>query len=335
MEQEYINSFEEDAGRPLIDQSHLDYLEGVARQESLFRNFIMMCVAFALNHGCVVSSLAYSSDELGDELTDFGNGTLCVAYAVSALVIAKPIVEMVGPKYGLVFGILGFGLYVLGFSLACLVPSGAWPILLISSTIGGVAGGLLWASQGKYYAANSILYADAVELPVEEINSKFAGIFAGIYLGTEMVLALIASGVYFGYPDNADAIVFSLYSVVSLLSTFVMLGTSDLDELGTWEWDTDEVVYQMGATARLLTEDVRILLMVPVQLTYGFVGSFVPYYIFGTVVNDSSNIGEEYMGVLTAVVVFAGAAIAAPAAYVAMKNGKHPAMLFGGMFCVG
>lgn len=294
----------------------------------------MMCVAFALNHGCVVSCLAYSSDELGDQLTDYGNGTLCVAYAVSALMIAKPIVEMVGPKYGLVFGILGFGLYVLGFSLACLVPSGAWPILILSSVIGGVAGGLLWASQGKYYAANSILYADAVELPVEIINSKFAGIFAGIYLGTEMVLALIASGVYFGYPDNADAIVFSLYSIVSLLSTFVMLATSDLDELGTWEWDTEEVVYQMGATARLLTEDVRILLMIPFQLTYGFVGSFVPYYIFGTVVNDSSNIGEEYMGVLTAVVVFAAAAVAAPAAYAAMKHGKHTAMLFGGIFFI-
>jgi MFS family permease len=323
-------SFEEDAEQPLIDQSHLNYLEEVARQNMLFRNFILMSVAFAVNQGCVVSCLAYASTELSEHLADFGNGFLCIAFSISALGLAKPIIEMVGPKYGLVFGLLGCCIYVLGFALAVLIPTGAWPVFIISSIIGGVAGGLLWTAQGKYFAVNSILYAEAVELTIEEINTKFAGIFAFIYLGFELGMTLIASGFYYGYHANANAVVFCLFSAVALLSSLLMLLVSGLDEFGTWEFDYDEFTYNAGGVVRLLKEDSRIALMVPYQFAYGFVSSFVPFYIFGTVISDSENLGEEYWGLLASVAVFGALVSVLPATIAAHKHGKHTMMVFGG-----
>jgi hypothetical protein len=217
----------------------------------------------------------------------------------------------------------------MGFLLSVVSQSSAWGIFPIASIIGGVSGGILWTAQGKYFAANAILYADAVDKPVEEINTQFAGIFAAIYLGLEMVAGLIASGVYFGMDDYANAVVFSVYAMIAVVSVLGMLFISNLDEYGTWEFDYEDAIANATSTARLLREDSRLLLMMPYQVTFGLVSTFVPFYIFGTVVSDSDNLGEEYVGILAAVTVFAGAAVALPAAEVAKYRGKPVVMVFG------
>jgi len=44
----------------------------------LYKNFIFMCIAFSLNHGCVVSCLTYATTELGDDLGGYGSGALYI-----------------------------------------------------------------------------------------------------------------------------------------------------------------------------------------------------------------------------------------------------------------
>lgn len=190
---------------------------------------------------------------------------------------------------------------------------------------------MLWTAQGKYFSVNAILYAEALDIPVEDVNTQFAGIFAATYLGLEMLTNMIATGVYFGIEENANAVVFSLYAMIALLSCICMGAISNLDEYGSWELDMADTAVHMGATLALLREDLRLLLMVPTQVSFGLVTSFVPYYIFGTVIADSGNLGEEYVGVLAAVAVFAGAAVAIPAAHLAQRNGKHSVMILGGL----
>lgn len=52
--------------RPLLEGQ--DGYKGTSIRESkaLYRNFVTMCIAFSVNHGCVVSCLAYATTELGD-----------------------------------------------------------------------------------------------------------------------------------------------------------------------------------------------------------------------------------------------------------------------------
>ena len=96
---------------------------GTERGEPLYRNFLTMCVAFSLNHGCVVSCLAYSTTELGNTLGGVGSGVLYVFYALTAFFLSKPYVSMVGPKVGLLTGCGGYCVYVCGFLFAVLVPA--------------------------------------------------------------------------------------------------------------------------------------------------------------------------------------------------------------------
>ena len=59
------------------------------------------------------------------------------------------------------------------------------------------------------------------------------------------------------------------------------------------------------------------------------------YYIFGTVVSDSSNLGETYVGFLSALIVLTGALIAFPSAMIANKFGKPLVMTVGGICLAG
>jgi MFS family permease len=121
--------------------------ESNSYHSKLMRNFLVMSLAFSFNHGCVVSCLAYTTAELGEELGSYGSGCLYFFYAFTAFLIAKPLVSMVGPKNGLLIGVAGYCVYIIGFLVAVIAPVVAWPVFIIAASIGGCAGGLLWTSQ--------------------------------------------------------------------------------------------------------------------------------------------------------------------------------------------
>jgi hypothetical protein len=303
----------------------------VQHANKLYYNFILMCVAFSVNHGCVVSCLAYSSAELGDDLGGYGSGTLYICYALSAFLLSKPLVSMYGGKQGLLFGVYGYCIYVGGFLFAILVKSAAYPVFLVSAGVGGIAGGILWPAQGRYFARNSKLYAEASNIPVENANASFAGIFAMCYLGVEMVTKVLATVVFLTAPGIAEFLIFTIYTCAAVLSCFVMSGLHPLDDPGSRDFSVSTILVNVVSTGRLIVEDARFALMIPFQVAFGFTSSLVPFYIFGTVIADSSELGGTWIGLLSAVVVFTGAVIAIPTAWVANKFGKPVVMTIGGL----
>lgn len=299
--------------------------------DQLYRNFIMMCTAFSFNHGSVVSCLAYASTELGSSLGGVGSGALYVCYSLTAFLIAKPIVTMVGPKNGLLLGVSGYCVYIGGFLFAIVIPAIAWPVFILACSIGGVAGGLLWPSQGRYFARNAKLYSEKSQTPVDKVNSTFAALFAATYLGLEMVTKTLATIIFILAPDYADYLVFAVYTIIAVLSVLVMLSLQDLEEFGTWDFSLEAIKTQVFASGKLILEDARLALMVPFQVSFGFTSSFVPLYVFGTVIAESSQLGSTWVGLLSAVIVATGAAMAMPSAYLANMFGKASVMTLGGL----
>ena len=68
-------------------------------KETLYRNFYFMSIAFSINHGCAVTCLAYASTELGNEMGSATSGILYVGYAITAFLLARPLVAALG-NYG-------------------------------------------------------------------------------------------------------------------------------------------------------------------------------------------------------------------------------------------
>lgn len=327
---------EDDAeSRPLLggnNNNNPQQQEEIAKnQQRIYRNFFQMCLAFSLNHGSVVSCLAYASAELGNTLGGVGSGILYVCYALTAFLVAKPIVSMIGPRNGLILGVIGYSIYIVGFLIAVAIPWLAWPVFVIAAMIGGVAGGLLWPSQGRYFARNAKIYSDITNQPLDKVNSSFAGIFATAYLGMEMITKVLATVIFLILPDAADILVFILYSIIAIGCCFVMLQLDELDEKGSWDFSYETVKTNVLSTGKLLATDIRLALMLPFQITFGFTSSFVPYYVFGTVIADSTTLGTTYVGLLSALIVLSGSVTAIPAATLANLFGKPIIMTIGGM----
>jgi hypothetical protein len=226
----------------------------------LFSNFITMAVSFSVNHGCVVSCLAYSTAQLGNSLGGYGSGVLYIFYALTAFFLSKPIVVMVGPKNGLLIGVLGYCIYVIGFLLAVLLPrSAAWPIFMIACAIGGFSGGVLWPAQGRYFSRISKLYSDSTGEGVEKINATFAGVFATAYLGTEMITKVLATLIFIYSPLKAPAIIFTVYTVLAVLAVVTVSMLDDLKESGSWDFSIETILNNSGAAGKLLFEDPRLV----------------------------------------------------------------------------
>ena len=198
----------------------------------------------------MVSCLAYSTTELGNSLGGYGSGVLYIFYAFTSFFLSKPIVSMVGPRNGLLLGVTGYCVYVCGFLFAILVPVAAWPVFLISCMIGGLAGGLLWTSQGRYFSRNSKLYSDASGTSVEEVNATFAGIFATAYLGIEMIAKILATVIFVLEPSRAPAIIFTVYTCLAVISCIVVNMLDDLLETGKWQHQSKPWIFNHQSCGR-------------------------------------------------------------------------------------
>lgn len=172
------------------------------KQRAVLRNFAHMSLCFSLNHACVTAALALSTANLGVTLGNVSNAMLYIGYTASAVLLAAPVVRARGAKASLVASTAAFCVYVGSFCVAEVWKGGAWLAAVGGSMVGGVAAGVLFTAQGAYftlaareYARASDLRATTAEPPpaaIEQATALFAGVFAAIYLLSEVVFKLIA-----------------------------------------------------------------------------------------------------------------------------------------------
>lgn len=299
------------------------------------RNFYFMSIMFSICHGCVTSCLSYSSAELGADLGGYGSGTLYIVYAFVALFFSAEIVGVTGPKNGLIIGLWGYCVYVLGFLIALISnshPFLSWTVFLVSSVIGGFSGGLLWTAQGDYFARESSEYAKQTGLTKAEANAKLAGVFATAYLGMEVLTKCCSTGLFLTLPPkDVTTIVFTVYTVFAVASSFGILYISNLGVEGSFNiLNAGMNIAKLTSAKQLLSgDDNRILYLLPIQVSFGLSTSLLIYYVFGTIIYGSDDLGETYVGFLAALIVVVGTAMAIPSSALTNKVGKAPMMILG------
>jgi MFS family permease len=133
-----------------------------------------------------------------------------------------------------------------------------------------------------------------------------------------------------GLPSAATYdVVFSVYGSLTALSFFLMLRVDNMGDTGSRVLDTTAVLKESTSAISLVYSDVRLLLIIPFQLCVGLAFSFVPFYVFGTIIADSDNLGSAYVGLISATIPLTGSAMAFPTAAVASKYGKVLPMTIG------
>ena len=223
----------------------------------------------------------------------------------------------------MLIGAFGYSIYTGGFltsllfidlATSTIAIRLAWIISIFTSVIGGFSGGLLWTSQGAFFSQNSKLFSETTKSEMEAVNNTFASIFATTFLGSEMIIKLFASIIYFIIPRSwgAKFILFAFYTILSLAACSVLVTITDLDSKPSYDFSYKTVSKSAGAAAKLVFTESRFALIVPYQIAFGFSTSFVTYYIFGTVISGSHHLGRTYVGLLSSVVVLTAASITLP-----------------------
>lgn len=274
------------------------------------RSFGAMSVCFALAHGCVTALVPLASLEFGDSLGPLTLGVLYVVYTLTAMCGATLVVGSIGPKWGLVAGLAVYCFYVASYLLASAVPELKWPAGLGGAAIGGVGGGFLWTAQGAYFSLSAAGYAAASGIPPSEATSWLGGAFASCYLGAEILLKLLSSGLQYwpcrgewegsiitGKCPSGDSetgraalgTVFAVYTAVAIAASAAMAfvadvapapGSSSAAPPRHWSQKSLEAL-------ALMRFDNRVLLLSMLNLTFGFSSAFVNTYLTGVIIPKS------------------------------------------------
>jgi len=235
-------------------------------------------------------------------------------------------VTMIGPKNGLICGIIGQTIYICGFFISALVcrlaPTVAWSVSVLSSCLGGVAGGLLWTSQGVYFSRHAHLFALSTSQETDKVTTDFSAVFAVVLLTSEMLAKAFSSLLFFSFGAWGLCAVVGFFTVAAGVSCIIIARIQSLDEAGTWDFSYASVSRDAGAVARLVWVDSRLTMLLPLQMAFGYSAGYVPYYFFGTIATESTWLGTGAVGLLSALVVLSGALAAIPTAYAANVCGK-------------
>lgn len=191
--------------------------------ESLSRNFWWFCIFYSVIHGAVDAVLAFSSAELGTNLGSLGGTVLYAFYTSSALLLAKPCLQLCEAKSTVFFGLIGLLVYVTGFFFAILFPEASSIFFLSGCAVGGIGAGLLWTGQGSYYTLNASFHAMATKSSRSETITHFAGIFAGTYLSFETLYKFIGTFVFIVVGMSSSGAwqpaLFGIYTTTAFVST--------------------------------------------------------------------------------------------------------------------
>jgi len=307
-------------------------------------HFCLMGICFGINHGCVTAVLALASADFNHDVASISSATLYFFYTLSALLFAVPVVLIKGPKFVLCLGTALYCLYVIPFAIITVggkyISEEAGLVLAtVGSVIGGMGAGWLWTAQGAYFAKAAELYSQETGKPIEDVNGFFGGVFAFLYVGWEVILKLFSSVVRDSWTAHHDKtstdFVFLFYAGACCLSAFAMnfIKAVPLEK-------PDAEIMEQGGKPGCLTlmckklksiqevgTDIKIWLLGPLNVSFGYCASYLAFYMSGTVAKAS--IGASNIGYLTAIIPGYAAVASPPYAWVSQYTGKGFMMWFG------
>lgn len=336
---------------------------------STFSNFLRMTFFFSINHGCIVAVLGFAYGLIGDNAS-YLNGSLYITYALTALLLSSALLDTLGARYALISSCFIYCVYVLTVPVALIVPATAPAmetlVSVVGGTIGGFAAGYLWTAQGTYFAVAAKHYAAENRIELKEANTYLAAVFAGIFLGLEVLLKILPTALFALdkvkinlYSGDAtktlslqNFLTLLLYFGLAIFASFGMVSIKELRPLdeplqpGTREGKEAALlntglprrrrlmdgitVEKVTAAIRLWRDDPTVLLLAPIQITFGVCAVLLANDMTAAVVKPK--VGDGWLtigGPLTAIIATVAGVAQVPFKMVASTYGKVPLMLLG------
>jgi len=248
-------------------------------------------------------------------------------------------------------------------------------VALVGGIVGGFAAGFIWVAQGQYFAHSAKLYAAEVGVAESEANQTLASIFAFTLLSVEVVLKLfpvvllpVSGDMLVIYPGTnhsapttdaggdktlslSNLIIASTYSVVAVGAVVLMRAIRDVDALqqpAVNDPTGDEPLlvpllkrrkfslHKASAAARLWCSRPTVLLLAPIQITFGVCAALLGQEVSGTIIPEYYPAESVIIGSLMGTLVsFTAGVLQIPTKLLRARLGRVPLMLVGLLAFVG
>jgi len=242
------------------------------------RTFLVMCLAFGVNHATVTTPIGYASSLLGNKVGNICNALLYASCMLSALFLGPIVGSFRGPKLGLLFGMSCYVIYVLCFAISLFFDkesTGQSTVAIIGAIIGGVGAGTLWTAQGAFFANTCQHLAEALGEEPASVTNRLASTFAIWYLGLEMAFkASFTALTQFGGMSNGTG--FAVYAVLAFLATVCIAVGNDAPPMQT-PARASFCGKALGALS--MWTDPKIWLISGSNIAFGFSAAYLAGYI--------------------------------------------------------
>jgi MFS family permease len=320
-------------------QSHSHSHSQPQSPKQLISNFILLSILFSANHGAVVACLSLATARLGD-LGSYQSSILYLSYTLSALIGATAIVKHTGARNSIRMGMWIYCIYIACFVVATWFQDRiAWVTTcaaILGAFIGGIGGGFLWTAQGSYFARAAEEYAMVTSTSMESATSMFGGLFAGIYLGEEVLLRLLSSILI--RMGCSWVAVFSGYTAIAIAAALLMVFTVDypVTEEEREVNASQSTFYKSTVTIRLLAYDPKMKYMAPLCAAFAlsavFLGTFVNAVVLKVALGDTNS---AYVGFFTSITSAVGGIMSVVFGFLANRIGNATILMIGCMAFFG
>lgn len=291
-------------GRSTSAEIDKDAIEGQLR---------LMANCFGAVHGGTGTLLVYATTFFSERCGSMANGFFFVSTWPGCMFLSVPLLSVLGRQGCLLYSFCSYVLYGILFCVARAIQTknideescvSSGPVLLCSaSVIAGLGAGVMWTSQGSYFAHASALIASGAEDPqakAREATAWLAGVFALRYLGWEFALKLLTSLIQYSKQDDISIVVII---TIGAIATAVFAFGNPLPREET-SAQRGQVLGKLQA-ALSLWPDVVIWLLSPTNLAFGFGAAYMNGYFNAEVALNIG--GSASIGALTALTVASAA----------------------------
>lgn len=330
-----------------------------AEAAAVKRSFLIMCISFSLNLGAVTTVISFAGPDFPG-VGNTGTGVLYSAYCLSALFLAPMVTGLFGMKRILVIGLVQYCVYLLAYVLADFVfgvgktcpdvvtnstigsdcvpittPTASLVSVILGAFIGGLGSGYLWPAQGAYFAASATKYAELTGESKEQVNGRFASIFAGCFLSSEIAFKFIGGGIKLASPKVGTKVMYIVLLGIGVVSVFGMTLIKDIKGPAKDEGVRlgDVVKEKISSACKLLASDPRMLLMLPFEVSFGVAGSFLNAYISTNV--TASVLPGAFVGFFAGIVSGSAVLVSFFGGWFIQKYNQKTPLMFAGCVAFG
>jgi len=287
------------------------------RSKQLRNNFWLMAFTFSVNHSTVTTPFVFASSVLLEDVGFVGNAILNFGTMLSSLFVAPYVWTSLGSKGGMLVGMTLYAVYVACSAVAasncghfgedtnghriCKESTTAqWGTFVVGSIIGGLGAGILWLSEGAFFAATSEVLAEVENKPAPTLTAELAGRFAIVYLVFEVLAKLGATGL--SKAGMSFPAIFFIYAGLAVAAAVVFCFAKPV--VSTKPGPTPSLCGKVTAAVSLWP-DVKIWLLAFTNLTFGFAAAFMNGYVNATF--TSKQLGTGTVGTLASVTALVAA----------------------------